>query len=250
MAEHLSQEQIDRYLLGRLEGPELRAFEQQIASDPLLGQEIERQKALLAGMQAYKDQEILRTLDQIHAEVAVETQEKEGKVIPGRWFLRIAAILIVLVLPLGWYILFYQPLHEHLFASYFQPLELHLGTRNQESPVRLTKAGQFYIQQEWKEANTLFEQYLSEHPLAYQVKLYAGISQMGSGDYTEAIRHFETILERKHPLYADQARWYLALLYLKQKNLSSCKQYLKVLQKDPQADHHEDAKSLLEALER
>ena len=161
----------------------------------------------------------------------------------------VAATVLLLVLA-G---LFYFPSQSH-FQAHFEPFENNL---NQELELVLTEQGaafdvqalktlqkglQNYQQQDYKQAISLFENYLNPSENTYKqtaVKLYLSNAYLATSQTAKAIDLLQT-------MGSYEAQWYLALAYLQQADIPKAKKLLQKLSEV--ADYQAKANKILESL--
>ena len=137
---------------------------------------------------------------------------------------------------------------EQLFAQSYEPYAASISTRGLTSEKSLIQANSYYNGQNYQAAIPPLKTALSNHPNNSDLELALGNSYLFSNQIDLAITHFQNIIQRKDPLYTDQANWYLALSYLKNDQPEKCKNILQLLAGDSKADFHQEAAELLKKL--
>ncbi|MBS0000610.1 MAG: tetratricopeptide repeat protein [Cyclobacteriaceae bacterium] len=141
-----------------------------------------------------------------------------------------------------------------LYAQYFEPLEnFESRTKRsiENSDAELSqRAFQYYDQGDYQNALDIFKSLQNEtldktiDPVSRW--LYMGNAYMALGDTENAIPLFQQVIEANTGFVVN-AKWYLALCYLKQENLQEAKKLLTEL--ETQGRHkHDEAVKILEKL--
>lgn len=118
---------------------------------------------------------------------------------------------------------------EHLYVAYKNWNELpSLTLRDGDSEI--AKAEKFFRQKEYSKALVIFQNYQIENKenLNSQVLMYTGITQLELDQNEKALLSFKK-LAQSNSLDAPKAHWYLALTYLKMKNIEEAKKELQKL---------------------
>ena len=174
--------------------------------------------------------------------------------LPLRWpALGIAAVVILLVLPLAWWLWpsATPATPASLFAAYYHPYPAGVLTRTeasnpQEDPATL--AYQAYARSDWTTASEQFRQLSRQQPdhEAYRFFLAQCLLTQDEGAQAEARAIWTALIASEGP-FAALSRWYLSLAWLKAGQPDQAKLYLEPL---AQSDHpkQEEASKLLQAL--
>lgn len=237
-------EQIDSYILNVMP-EELKAkFEEAMANDISLKNEVMLRRDIMQGIRIDGRKKLKETLDEIHHQKDRTIQKslvtRSKKIVP--WLVAASFALILSV-----YFLWNPQPKSDLFSTYYQPYQLSLNLRNIENKQALTTIDQLYTEGKYKEAKPIIESYLKENPDQKTLRLALAICQFENEEYQSAISSLEML---ENDLFLrDQAYWYKALIYLDQKNISETIKILKPLIDDPTSDHHEEAKKLFEEIQ-
>ena len=223
-----NEERIERYLAGELSNDELIAFELQLANDEKLAKSVEFTQRLRL---AVGDKKVFELEDQFqhfgekyfHS---TETSPPRSSSSSTIWWL-ILLILLALSTFLIWK--FSARLDkDQLFANYYKVHSL-------EAPLRGSQADGFYQQglfqyqnQQYQQAATFFRQQLSSTPSDFstQFALAHALLNQDNPDLNSATNYLQSIINHQENAFVDEARWYLALIYLKQGKIESAKQLL------------------------
>ena len=207
---------ISKYLDGELNPVEARDFEEALAQDHELQEELDLYRDV---DEALSDTEVLNLraqLDEIHEELTPQIEKITRR--SSKRVLRYAvAASVAVVISLGTYGLFFKKVNDNkLVSQFYKPYDVTLVNRSANSELTgiLGEALYLYDNANYKEAITLFEEILDTNPEMMASHLYSGISYMELKEYTKAGISFNTVIEHNDNLYIEQAEWYLGMVYM------------------------------------
>ncbi len=237
-------EKIDAYLLGQLKGQERLEFEAELSKDIRLQEEVTLQQQIMKGLATYGNQQLRGRLSRIREE---QKQQKTIGVLPRRRIFRyVAAAAAIALLLITLTILWNNTASTDVFSDNYKPYNLTAGSRTTDGDARIATISQWYNAGDYAKALPALEAYLSEHPNNAKLQLAAAISHIELQQEAAAIAYFDTILDSADPFFTDHARWYKALCFIKLDRAVEAKALLQLLANDKDADHHQEAKDLLE----
>ncbi|MEX0275120.1 MAG: tetratricopeptide repeat protein [Flavobacteriaceae bacterium] len=202
---------IEGYLNDRLNDTAKREFEERLAADVDLREEVEKHREL---HQAMLDEDAIRFRKKL---IRIENEEPNIQYPKEKRFVfnwRIAAV-IAMVLGLGLFFAYLNTTSEKsLFESHFSvyPLEDTVRGNQQED---LQSAFETYGQEDFETAASRLETVVDKMPDAHELRLYLGSAYLKIGQPQKALSEFESLTNSTS--YAEQAKWYKALTYLKMK---------------------------------
>lgn len=228
-------EEIEKYVHGRLSEAEAYAFEQRLAIDTDLSEELESYRM---AMKSVEHDAVRQKLDQFHQEL--KTPERSSVNI-WKYLTGFAATVIVFLSAGYWYT--NQAVDSAgMVDRYFVPYENIVNVRD-GAKSDLSQAMTLYSSGKYREALAAFdESALSEEHLVIR-QFYSGVSHLALGQSAEAISALSTL---RNSEFSQQARWYLALSYLQKGDLALTKSTL--LQIEASQYQYEEAQQVLEAL--
>jgi len=252
-------QQIEKFLEGKMSDGEKKEFENKLELDQSLNAMMTDVNLLVEGIklsaaQTSKEEKSDRL--NFFAEIndiekhAFEIPAPEAKVVPmyrKPWVLSAAASVMLLV-ALTFYLMRDQtPINEKLYAAYFEPFDSPGSglTRGTNEVTIKNEAYQAYDNGNYKVAAQLFEQIISEKEDAI-AQLCLGNSYLKQNDFPKAEKIFTDMLT-KHSELLTQAKWYLALTYLKENKLERAKAILWQISKS--STYGEKAQKLLKKLD-
>jgi tetratricopeptide (TPR) repeat protein len=217
-------EDIEDYVLERMEAPRRHAFEQDLATDAGLREELEleRDNILAVELAGFE-----RTLKSIAA-----AGEGPGQVHRGRTvWLRAAAAAAVLVGALAWWFS-RPPLNERLFAqAYVTDPGLPVPMSTLGDPA-FQDAMVAYKLEDYAEAEGKWERLLKAAPGNDTLAFYIASAELAQGKAGEAVPHFREVAVNASSAFQGKARWFLYLAYLQSGDREAMRQM--DMAKDPE----------------
>lgn len=145
---------------------------------------------------------------------------------------RVASVAAIFVISFGLWMLFLtKPSTEELFAEYYQPYQVIDGqTRsNQENVNKLFKdAVKSYRNNDFEASSLAFKELLEIDNTSPKMRLLFSITQIELQNYKLAITGLNHIINANGD-FVVEAKWYLAMCYLKTDNIKDAKLLLKEL---------------------
>lgn len=139
-------------------------------------------------------------------------------------FNRIAATILMLILPLAAWLYWNSNSNDRLFNNYYQPVknDAIIAMRGNaavsaEIPLELSEALNAYDQKAYGKSLAIFESFLEKNPTHVVATFYAGIAALETGHHQKAI-NFLTTTRLNSDNYYEEASWNLALTYVKIEN--------------------------------
>jgi tetratricopeptide (TPR) repeat protein len=210
---------------------------------------VDNYKIAVKSVEFYGKSQLKKRLHEIHEEVVVEMPMLGNK----QWMLIAVAFIGIMIITAPFlYNHFYgNPDNNDLFKDNFGLYPDVLSQRGQDEHANLIleEAMSYYKNKDFENALSLFNE-LDKQSSQYSdaIKFYEGICLLGAGKDTEAADVFRMATTDPGKPFYEQARWYLALTYLKTGNK---KQASKLLQEITKTKSYNFAKAekLLEKLE-
>ncbi len=213
-------EKIEGYLNNTLPKEELVAFEKEISNTPALKQEIEKHKSLHATLSDQDTLEFKEKLVKISTEIKKE--ETSSSFFSPFWKIAASIVVIFSVGTLFWYTINNQDQTKELYAQYYEPFPVEDVSRGEDDNA-LQDVMKSYSNGDY----SIVISKLEELPNTIKkdlIHLYLGNSYLNTNQEEKAIGQFESI--QKNSQYYENARWYLALTYLKWGNPKKIKPIL------------------------
>ncbi len=239
---------IEDYLDGRLDEAGRTAFEAELATDPELAQLLalarearERLSRQWAAEDA--DRALSATLSQLGKQ-----HFNSPAVIKKPWLVRrwpqlaaaaaVAALLIWVAWPAG---------ETRLYARYREFPEAAFVVRsNEPGQAELAEATTAFNEGDFAKALPILEKHCQIHPDDREIRFFLALCQLELGRTPEAVAGLEQIAQTPNS-WTGEARWFLALAYLKEKNRAQCAVVLRSIPSG--GAHFEEAQELLKKVQ-
>lgn len=270
------QELIDRYLLGEMSEPELKAFEEQMANDEELLQDVDISRHIVKAFQYEGEQRAFDTMKFMSEEDLkkvlnlseikmtednISTTHKIKPVYQKRSFswlipVSVAAATILIFLYIG-----FRPKYstEQLFSQYYvtQSYETHPTRGGSELSIEekklIQQAKSFYLQKEYQQALSLYNQYLKDKPdwkiESEEVIFHSAICQFETGETSGSIEKLSFLASSGQSDFQDEALWNLAFAYLKENQRNKAMECLQQLI-EKESDYAADASKLSDQINK
>ncbi len=254
---------IEKFLGGKMTDEEKKAFAEKRLKDQELNLMLHDMDLLVEGIKLSatktskeEKQQRLKFFDEImkmeeRASEEEKSAPRHAKIVPIYRKASVLAIAasVVLVMTVGIYSVQNRaPLNERLYTAYFEPFDAPgIGLTRGNSEVSLkSKAYQAYDNGNFELATSLFEKVVAEDIDIASVDLCLGNAYLIQGKTDKAEERFTHVLT-KHNELITQAKWYLALTYLKQSRLEKAKATL--WENSKSSTYGEKAQKLLKELD-
>jgi len=236
---------LNNYFNGLLSSEEARDVEARAASDPVFMEEFTLRKE----MEAFPRKEAERaafmaTLKTIRAEYLEEKVAETPRIIVARNNVRQWLALAASVTLLAAAIWFFTRPGMPNYEQYAQHTPLSLTVMGETEQAK-TEAETAFNQRDYVKALASLDQVLRTEPDNLKVTYYRGICLLELGRAAEARAVFEPLVTG-NSAFQEDAIWYVALSYLQEKNMASCKIELTKI-KSGEA-HYKEAQEILERL--
>ncbi len=246
---------IEDYLDDTLDAAQRAALEADVQTDPALAEalaQVREARTRLARQwtQEDADRALTGTLQEVGRQHFTSNADAMSAVVTPRarlprwWPLLAAAACLV-----GLLIWFFRPAQEaNLYAQYRHFPEAAFVTRATDDSAQtdLAAANTAFNAGRYADALPLLQHYLASHPKDLEKRFFAALCQLELGQTTEATTAFQQL--RTAPAYAEEATWYLALAFLKEKNNAQGGEILRQIPRSSR--YYNEAQQLLGKLGR
>jgi anti-sigma-K factor RskA len=237
---------IDDYLSGLLDAATQQQVEERIATDAAFATALAETQKMLEWVRreparrAFKETNaVLGT--EFFAETAEKT-EKKAIVVPmtqTRWWAAAAAVLLLAAAV--WFV--GRPPAD-LYPQYAMHTPPSLTVRSNGDQLAAT-AETAFKRADYAAALSALQQLAAQRPDDPTIQFYTGVCYLELQRASEARQVF-TSLAQGSTVWRDEAKWYVALTHLKEKNTAACVEALSAIQSGE--DRYETAQRLLKAL--
>ncbi|MBC8321587.1 MAG: hypothetical protein H8E34_12785 [Bacteroidetes bacterium] len=138
--------------------------------------------------------------------------------------------------------------YSDLFLESYSPVDSDIIMRNNDGDFSpLVKAIGFYHNQEYLKADILLDSLLLKKIMDEQVLFYKALVELESKKIYESKQRLSNLLSAGGTI-SFQARWYLILIEIIEKNPEKAKKHLKYLKKAPGKPYEKEVRKLLQKL--
>ena len=215
------EDKIQQYVLGQLDGVALEAFEKSLKDNPELQNEVRSQMLIYGAAGRVRDEELRDRMN------LLERQIDSKPVISFTLVLRWAAVLLLISIPLYYFIVESGTSNKDLYTAYFEPYPNVLGPSRDDDSFGIYGMSE-YVAKDYKQAIEKLSNSLSTASQNDAIRLYLGISLMETGQGPEAIRVFDQISDKSR--FTHQAKWFSSLAYLAQNKTKAAIRLLEELE--------------------
>lgn len=216
----MEHERLKKYLANELSPEERNAFEQEMENDPFLQDAVEGLEAWQKDKQQWSADALETKLqEQAHR---IHTPPRGKMVLLNFVKLALAASIIGIISLLTWRTLGNKTSvdTQELFAAYYQPMTHPDATvRGDHSKNEEDSAIQAYEKENYFEAVNHYRKLTQNHPKNVRYQLFLGISYLSTQQAKKAIETLQPIITSAE--YQDDIHWYLAMAYLKNKEVTN-----------------------------
>jgi len=235
---------MEDYLRNKLNKEERAAFEMQLSTDDALKQEVELLSIVINGVKKSGRDQLKSRLQKIH-----ETETSPASKTRRLWpMIAGIAASIALLMVVGIFIKNQKVSPQMAFENFYQPYSLQLASRDATDNKEYLKINELYFNKKYKAVLPLLKKALLTDSTNARLNLATGICHLELNLLETARLNFLAIVKSKDLRLTDKANWYLALSYLKEGKIPEMKSALASILKNTDADHHNEAKELLNAL--
>jgi tetratricopeptide (TPR) repeat protein len=235
---------IEKYFSGSLTKKEHLDFEKLYNSDSEFKNEVDFLKNIKRVSEKEDDNKFRNELKTFESEFISKNKNPLVK-----WLKPFIAVAAVLLIALYINLMYNTPINEEqLFTYYFEP------SKNVSAPIvrsenqsNTTNAFIFYSEKNYNKAYELFDA-LYKSSKNSEFLFYQGNALLALGNTNEAIEKFKEHLNHSD-LLTNRSHWYLALAYLKTKEVALAKQELNALINSGESFKKSEASALLKKLE-
>lgn len=219
---------IDRYFEEDLNKRELQDFQSKLATNTDFAAAFAVEQNLIAGIEAFANQDLKANLQQIHQEeiITQKTATPKAKVVQMqtfRWLALAASLALLATVGIWWLSSTASP--QEVFAAHYETPAF--GTTRGGTTADLQTLQTYYNDKDYSKAITAMTAYLEEHPNDENTRLSLGISYLETEQFEAAIQTFQSLSNSTK--INDQAAWYLAMTYLKTEKINLAKATLQKL---------------------
>ncbi|NNC82994.1 MAG: hypothetical protein HKN79_05405 [Flavobacteriales bacterium] len=206
-------EEIEAYVLDRLDEAERHRFEKRLRVDAELAKEVESMRESVLSIELEGMQRTIESIQDEHTEQVLYIEKTEpNRIRPQVWW-ALAAGLALLVASVIWLTDDTNPRYE-LYSTHFFPdpgLPVAMGTTD---AYAFTDAMVDYKNEAYQKAVAKWSDLLEDGDENDTLRYYIGCAYMNLHDHEQAIAYLSPLASDKSSPLFEKAQWYLALNYL------------------------------------
>ena len=236
----------DKHALGKLSKADESSLERRISQDPTLQEDLDFHKKLSKAVKYAGELELKDILKKIHLEESGEISKGNKR---STMFYYVAGFLLCLCI--ASYFIFSNKAPAPadtsvIYADFYKKYDSSLLDRGVSMDEAIASFNTAYSKGKYQEALVTIKPFLTESD--NEIKLIAALAANETNDLSLAESLLDSIIKSKDFYFEDHAIWYKALIKLKTNDITMVRETLLPLSSNPKADHHNEAKELLNML--
>jgi tetratricopeptide (TPR) repeat protein len=243
---NVSEQQIEDYIEGTLQGPGLESFLSEWNENAGLRAEVNLRSNV---DEAIGEKDIFTLRDKL-AGVRKELESKEIKsLIPEtkvhqmHWLRAGVAVAVILFALAGLFRNEFGNMN-HAYNQYYQPPEW-APQRSVTADLNiLQEANGYFTAGEYERALLLYEKAIGENDEKFVFQFYKAATLQNLEKYEEAIPEYSQVITHGDNMFVDEAEWYRALCYLKLEKKEVAREQLTAIM-DKNGFYKNDAKAII-----
>ena len=246
---NVSEEDIEAFIEGSLEGEELEDFKAELEFNTDLKAEVSLRKNVETSI---GETDILSLRDQL-AQTKKEIESTEIKsLIPDsgsekmHWW-KIGAAVIVLMMAIGGLLKNEISSTGQIYDNYYQSAEWSSQRSVTSDMGYLHEANSYYVNGEYQKAISLYNEALKKSNEKYVYHFYKGASLQNIGNYEKAIPEYTEVISQGDNIFIEEAEWYKTLCYIRLGEKDVVRKNLLAII-DRKGFYEKDAKAILRKL--
>lgn len=240
-------QRIEDYLSEEISENEKLKFEQELAVNPKLKQELQFEIELDASLKQEDVIDLRRKMRHVINEEKARARNFGKRSLHSHWYL-VAASVTFLILIVGALRLMNPVKYssETIFEMYYTGESAHNVTRSgsNSNDEAMTK----YRDGDFNGALLLFNEILDKDADNIYIRYYAGLASIETKQNKRAINEFSFIVKNRNNLFVENAEWYLALSYLRDSQPKEAKIILEKISETVTNTHQNEAKQILKRI--
>ncbi len=246
-------EAAEEYLNGTLSGEKRKDFENQLNSDSEFASEFEIFQLMHSGIRQSAELDFKAQLKDIHNSIdfSEESVKSELKVKPKTSNLKTIILSIITIAAIGLLAFLFFPSNkptEEIIKENSKPPILALLERSSNTVDLKKETAELWTKNNFKAAIPGLEKLVANPKTDNSFRLALAYSYFSDNQNAKAKVIFQELIESQDFLYSDHARWYSALIALKEKQQEKAIEILEQLSLDKNSDRNADAVNLLKDL--
>ncbi len=210
-------DRLEKYINNQLTEADKEVLEDELKNDPLLQEKLDQLKNASEATESYG---LKLKLNQIHSDLYPENQKTNS-----RKFYYYAAAACIFLVTIGWWFSSSVQSSDELYSKHFEIYPDYVSSRTVDTN-EIKAAFEYYNTGKFQKAASEFEKLHQNNSQNIDVPFYLGLSHLNDNQTNNAIKYLTDVVANNDK-YRQQARWFLALAYLKGSQLTEAKAILK-----------------------
>lgn len=238
---------IERYIAGDMSSSEKEWFLKELDGNEKLRKEVTLRRQVDEVLLDQSAGTLRKKLSEIEKQRQMHIHKKNRKRVV---YVQYAAVITILVLIGGVTLFSGRNMNsDEILNQYYNTYE---PASSQRAGVSVTNSDfilalEFYNKREYEEAAVLFNKVLESNPQDMQSVLLRGVSDFEEQKYPDAKQSFVTVINDNNNLFIENAKWYLALCYIKTDERDKAVNQLEMI-KNEGGIYSKDAKKIIRKL--
>ena len=238
---------IEKYLTGELSVRGQTEFEELVRNDPDMMKEFQLRKEINEAISEDDVMDLRSNLNEIISESKVRIIVRNPFILSS-----VAAAVIILVVISGFYLFSNRTVSgTEIFNSYYSTYPTISSFRSSvdqtENEQLLNEAFNSYNDGMFKIASDYFNQALNNDELNTMAKFYLAICEIELENFDKSEQLLNELILNNNHIFWEQTHWYLAFVYLKQKDTENAQNIFKIIIKEDMA-HKQESYSIIKSL--
>ena len=212
------EERIEAYLMRTLTDIDRQHFEQEMARDPELQEEVAEMRILLLGIEtsALKKKLITLTEEGEQSKIVSFDARQSNRRSLG-WWAKAASVLLLMGLG-TWFLLQNRTDSPDLYAQFYY------ADPGLQTPMSAVDQYAFYDAmvdykaEKYTQAIEKWNALMNDAPDNDTLQYYLASAHLNQGDQDAALMHFQPVIDQPNSVFNQKAKWYWSLIQLKREN--------------------------------
>jgi tetratricopeptide (TPR) repeat protein len=238
---------IERHIAGEMSSSEKEWFLKELDGNEKLRKEVSLRKKVDEVLLEQSAETLRKKLVKIEGQRKMPINKKSRKRVA---YIQYAAVITILILIGGMTLFSGRDMNsDEIINQYYYTYEPASSQRAGGSATNndFTLALEFYNKQEYEKAAIMFNKVLESNPQDMQSVLLRGVSNFEEKKYPDAKQSFVTVINDNNNLFIENAKWYLALCYVKTEETDKAVNQLEMIRNEG-GIYSKDAKKIIRKL--
>jgi tetratricopeptide (TPR) repeat protein len=235
-------DEIESYLRGEMDTGAAAAFNQRMAADPMLREQVTTVELMIAGIEEASFRNMTDSFRNDYTNVQQHPEIAQAGTVFTMRRLSVAAIVLVMAGAIAWYYL--RPGSTgNLYAKYYQPDEGWVTNMGTEADYAFSRAMVDYKTGHYTEAAKAWQKTIDAGSQSDTLLYFTGAAYMANNDIEKALPMLMKITCQPASIFYKDACWYAGLAYMKKADFANAIKWISL-------SEHKDKTILLQQLRK